>query len=74
MTRINYPGYTAHKQQHKQFKEKTASLCIDVMNHKENTPADIYRYLSEWVINHTLRADKQIQAFLEAQQACSKRV
>jgi len=72
MLRINYPDYEAHKEQHKIFKGKIAALCIDVMNHKKNTPKEIYHQLSEWVVNHLLRTDKQIQAFTEARQACNE--
>ena len=74
MLRIDYPEYHAHKEQHKLFKGTIAALCIDVMNHKKTAPKEIYHYLSDWVINHLLRTDKQIQAFTEARQACNKTV
>ncbi len=63
MKSIGYPGYYAHKDEHKEFKEKTATLCIDVMNRKENVPKEIYNYLSAWIIHHILYADKEVKQF-----------
>lgn len=68
MVRVGYPGYQAHEEQHKQFRKKIAALCVDVMNHKETAPQDIYRYLSEWVEKHLLDSDKQMQTFMDIQQ------
>lgn len=72
MESIDYPDYEPHKQQHKQFREKTAALCIDVMNHKETAPKDINRFLHSWVVEHILHEDKLIQAFNQAKAACEK--
>ncbi|MBL7215646.1 MAG: hemerythrin family protein [Phycisphaerae bacterium] len=74
MQSIDYPEYDSHKILHKQFREKTAALCIDVMNHKKTTPQNIYHFLHNWVLEHMLHADKQIQAFVEAKQACKETV
>ena len=71
MESIDYPDFEAHKQQHKQFREKITALCLDVMGHKTSAPEDIYRFLHQWVIEHILHEDKQIQAFNQAKIACS---
>lgn len=73
MQSIGFPEYDAHKKAHKKFKEKTASLCVDVMNHHQETPQDIYRFLHDWVTNHILGTDKQIRAFKEARQQCENK-
>ena len=70
MRGIDYPHYDAHKDEHKQFREKTAALCIDVMNRKKTAPKDIYNYLSDWIIDHILRADKEIARFVQNKQTC----
>lgn len=70
MESIDYPDYEAHKKQHKHFREKTAALCVDVMNHKDTAPKDIYQLLHSWVVEHILHEDKLIQAFNQAKTAC----
>jgi len=69
MHQVGFPGYQAHKEQHKRFRERTAAFCVDVMNQKDTTPQEIYHYLSDWVANHVLDSDKKLQAFLEARQS-----
>ena len=69
MLKVGFPDYQTHKEQHRQFREKYAALCIDVMNHKETTPQDIYNYLSDWVTNHFLDFDKELRTFLETKKA-----
>lgn len=73
MQSIAYPGYDDHKRSHKQFMEKTAALCIDVMNQKQDTPKDIHQFLCTWVTEHTLREDQRYKAFNEARQACENK-
>ncbi len=72
MRNVDYPHYYAHKDEHKQFREKTAALCIDVMNRKKTTPIDIYNYLSGWIIDHILHADKEIARFVEKNRHASR--
>ncbi len=72
MLAVNYPHYYAHKDEHKQFREKTAALCINVMNHKKTAPMDIYNYLSGWVIDHILHTDKEIGQFVQNRQTFAK--
>jgi hemerythrin-like metal-binding protein len=74
MLKIGFPGYQAHIKQHKQFRKKNAALCIDVMNHKEIAPQDIYNFLSDWVANHFPDSDKKLQVFLEAKKAHNETV
>jgi hemerythrin-like metal-binding protein len=74
MLSIDYPEYDAHKKLHKQFREKTAALCLDIMDHKKTAPKDIYHFLRNWMIEHMLHVDKRLQAFAEAKQACTKNV
>ena len=73
MRSIEYPGYDDHKQMHKKFMEKTAALCLDVMNRKKDTPKDIHQFLSLWVAEHILREDQRYKAFNQARQACESK-
>ncbi len=70
MQSIDYPDMESHKQAHKQFKERTGALCIDVMNKKEGTPKAIYDFLFDWISRHILREDKKVRTFNEAKSAC----
>ena len=73
MQSIEYPEYDSHKRSHKQFMEKTAALCIDVMKQKKETPQDIHQFLYTWVVEHILREDQRYKAFNEARQACENK-
>lgn len=66
MESIDYPDFESHKKLHKHFREQTAALCIDVMNHKETAPNDIFQLLHTWIVEHILHEDKRIQAFQQA--------
>lgn len=70
MRSIKYPDVDAHKIIHKQFMEKTATFCVDVMNQKKETPSDIHQFLSRWVTEHILREDQRYKAYRQACQAC----
>ena len=68
MQQINFPDFEDHKEQHKRFREKIASLCLDVMDHKKEAPKNIYQCLSDWVANHTCCADKKFCEYSEKPQ------
>lgn len=71
MAHIGYPGQESHKKLHKAFREQTAALCIDIMNHKQTAPQDILQLLHAWVTEHILQEDLRIQAFQRAKTACN---
>ena len=63
MRNIEYPHIEEHKHIHKQFMEKTATLCVDIMNKRQETPKDIHQFLTHWVVEHILREDQRYKAF-----------
>jgi hemerythrin len=67
LEKAEYEGLEAHKHQHRAFKEKTASFCVDIMNHKASTPKDIYEHLLEWFVGHVLGSDREIRPILQSQ-------
>jgi hemerythrin len=52
-----YPGASDHIQEHKRYRLKIASLCRDIMYHKENAPAELFEFLSTWWVEHILKED-----------------
>ncbi len=67
LEKAGYEGLEAHRHEHRAFKEKTASFCIDIMNHKASTPKDIYELLLEWFVGHVLGSDCHIRSCLQHQ-------
>lgn len=65
LEKSDYAKLDLHKHQHRKFKEKTASFCIDIMNHKKTAPKEIYEHLLEWFVGHVLDTDAEIRPFLE---------
>lgn len=63
MSEYNYPDYSLHKEQHKQFKEKTVKFCMDAMSYKATIPIEILTFLKEWWINHILESDMKYRTF-----------
>ncbi len=52
-----YSGAANHIHEHKRYRLKIASLCKDVMYHKENAPVELLNFLSTWWVEHILKED-----------------
>lgn len=63
MIDYDYPDYSPHKEQHKEFKKKTVAFCLDTVSHKETIPSEILSYLKNWLTNHILKSDMQYKSF-----------
>jgi hemerythrin len=63
MLEYNYPYYSEQKEQHKEFKKRTATFCMDAMAYKTNVPIEILTYLKDWWINHILKIDMKYKSF-----------
>ena len=62
----DYPYYSAHKQQHDEFMEKTIQFCEDTIIRKENIPAEVLSFLMDWLTNHILKSDTQYKPHLNS--------
>lgn len=68
MVTNDYPEYEKHRSQHREFSDKAKQveeLLEEVDDHTEAT--DLFKYLSTWLVDHILVADKELGAFLNEQ-------
>ncbi len=66
MLQYDYPAYESHRDDHTQFKLKTAKFCLDALLRKETLPEELLSYLRDWFTRHILEADmKYKRYFLE---------
>ncbi len=63
MLEYDYPGYDAHKAQHKEFVKRIAMLCIETMHQSKTVPTEIIEYLKFWWTAHILKTDMQYKTF-----------
>lgn len=76
MTKHNYPGYTEHKQMHKDFKKDFAELekkLDDAFNAMSTlntlrTQIETNWLLGQWWVNHINKTDKALGIFLKSKE------
>lgn len=54
---VGYPDLEHHRELHFEVREKLAELLLDTTRGK-SAPADIARFVVDWVENHVVTADK----------------
>jgi hemerythrin len=65
--RYNYPGYTAHKKLHQEFKQTVKELRGEI--EKRFTPATqsmVGMTLTSWLVLHITKEDKAIGAYIRS--------
>lgn len=67
MLEFSYPGYEEQKAQHNWFVQKVKEMNADVRNGKMQIEADVLVFLKDWFVNHIMKLDKALAAFLIAQ-------
>lgn len=68
MQKHDYPGFERHKKIHDAFVQKVKQTIIDFENHQVS-PATIMDLLSEWLIGHILKVDKEYGDFFTRKRA-----
>jgi hemerythrin len=63
MVEYNYPEYDSHRDDHTQFKMKTAKFCLDALQRKETLPDELLSYLRDWFTHHILEADMKYKPY-----------
>jgi hemerythrin-like metal-binding protein len=63
MLQYNYPEYESHRDDHTQFKMKTAKFCLDALQGKETLPDELLSYLRNWLTHHILKADMKYKPY-----------
>jgi methyl-accepting chemotaxis protein len=62
MKEQRYPGYERHKLAHEAFVQKVQETIVDFENHRLS-PASIMDLLSQWLMEHILKVDKEYSEF-----------
>lgn len=65
MLKYHYPGYEKHKAEHEVFVEKVDYFKHELVKEDKVLSAEILTFLSDWLINHIIQTDKEMQPFLE---------
>jgi len=63
---VAYPNFDQHKEEHKQFIERTIQFQKDVENNKPKLCLEIYQYLENWFDEHILKYDKEAVDYLKS--------
>ncbi|MBM2837522.1 MAG: hemerythrin-like metal-binding protein [Deltaproteobacteria bacterium] len=63
MLEYDYPGHSRQREEHNEFRKRTAFFSIDTIKHKTTIPKDVLAYLKEWWVNHILKADMKYKTF-----------
>lgn len=68
MNKFSYPDYEKHLADHNELRYKALSINYDNIGESKEFYIDTYRYLSNWLINHILKTDKDLGAFLASRE------
>jgi hemerythrin-like metal-binding protein len=60
-----YPELARQKGEHKAFKRKIATFCMDALGEQESVPVEILDYLKTWWNEHILEEDMKYRGFLK---------
>ncbi len=63
MLDYNYPGYESQRDEHAEFKAKTAKFCLDALQRKETLPYEVLSYLRSWLTHHILDSDMKYKPY-----------
>ena len=63
MLEYGYPDYESQRDDHTQFKIKTAKFCLDALQGKETLPDELLSYLRDWLTHHILKADMKYKVY-----------
>jgi hemerythrin len=63
MLEYHYPDYESHRDDHTDFKLKTAKFCLDAVQRKETLPDEVITYLRHWLTHHILRTDMKYKPY-----------
>ncbi len=63
MLEYDYPAYESHRDDHTQFKMKTAEFCLDALRRKETLPDELLSYLRDWLTHHILEVDMKYKPY-----------
>lgn len=66
LQKFSYPALLSHQQQHEEFRTKARDLRERVRQHEFILSFEIVQFLSDWLQNHIMIADKKYSTLLTA--------
>lgn len=66
LQKFSYPALSSHQQQHEEFRAKARDLRERVSQHEFILSFEIVQFLSDWLQNHIMIADKKYSTLLTA--------
>ena len=63
MQNLNYPNLEEHKKSHKNFIYKISMFCMEVMDRKATVTEDILKFLTNWIVEHTMLDDQDFKKY-----------
>lgn len=67
MREINYPGYEEQCARHRQLAADVDEFGDRVLRGEMVAPADVLRFINDWIIQHIIDMDSKIGAFVRSQ-------
>jgi len=67
MEKLNYPGYTDHKEKHDILINEVEDLASDFHNSNRDLSMDVFNFLIDWLVDHILQMDSELAGFLKAE-------
>jgi hemerythrin-like metal-binding protein len=58
-----YPRRKEHTQEHREFREKVARLCVATAEGRATVPHELLAYLHQWLQHHILQVDMAFKPF-----------
>lgn len=68
MRDIDYPNYTAHVKQHREFIAEVSKNIIAFSRDNRLSLEPFYAYITKWLVEHITKEDKDIARFMHPQQ------
>lgn len=67
MKENGYPGLDGHIDQHEEFSGKLVEMVNDYLIGKPNLSSEVFTFLTDWLLNHILKADAAFVSFAATQ-------
>ncbi len=69
MEELRYPERHEHQQEHKRLVDQVKKYQRDIYEHRIVEPAALLSFLKDWLLDHILKMDMQIGAFVREKEA-----
>lgn len=66
MIKYQYPDLGAHHEEHQEFRAKILEFQRNFNEGRETTTSDVAKFMTHWISDHVMDADKKYGPFLNA--------